>query len=106
MYLLEDAVGAAALAGAVKDVDDGRLSERLARLQQEQLQQVPHRLRVQGLVIVTEKTNILLRYLHQQWDKKNVTKKRDQEQVEAKGETSVPPHKVARTDSPDMAEDT
>lgn len=27
-------------------------------------------------VIVTEKTNILLRYLHQQWDKKASTKKR------------------------------
>ncbi|XP_038628383.1 DET1- and DDB1-associated protein 1 isoform X1 [Tachyglossus aculeatus] len=38
-------------------------------------------------IIVTEKTNILLRYLHQQWDKKNAAKKRDQEQVdvEAKG---------------------
>uniref|UniRef100_A0A663E5J3 DET1- and DDB1-associated protein 1 n=1 Tax=Aquila chrysaetos chrysaetos TaxID=223781 RepID=A0A663E5J3_AQUCH len=33
-------------------------------------------------IIVTEKTNILLRYLHQQWDKKNAAKKRDQEQVE------------------------
>lgn len=28
-------------------------------------------------VIVTEKTNILLRFLHQQWDKKNQHKKRD-----------------------------
>ncbi|RWS10659.1 hypothetical protein B4U79_12794, partial [Dinothrombium tinctorium] len=29
-------------------------------------------------IITTEKTNILLRYLHQQWDKKkNVNKKRD-----------------------------
>jgi len=27
-------------------------------------------------VIVTEKTNILLRYLHQQWDKKSAGKKR------------------------------
>nr|XP_042118867.1 DET1- and DDB1-associated protein 1 isoform X2 [Peromyscus maniculatus bairdii] len=84
----------------------GRLSERLAGLQQEQLQQVPRGLRVQGLVIVTEKTNILLRYLHQQWDKKNAAKKRDQEQVEAEGESSAPPRKVARTDSPDMPEDT
>ncbi|XP_034375969.1 DET1- and DDB1-associated protein 1 isoform X1 [Arvicanthis niloticus] len=57
-------------------------------------------------IIVTEKTNILLRYLHQQWDKKNAAKKRDQEQVEAEGETSAPPRKVARTDSPDMPEDT
>ncbi|CAK6975332.1 DET1- and DDB1-associated protein 1 isoform X2 [Scomber scombrus] len=31
-------------------------------------------------IIVTEKTNILLRYLHQQWDKKNAAKKREQEQ--------------------------
>ncbi|XP_021106781.1 DET1- and DDB1-associated protein 1 isoform X1 [Heterocephalus glaber] len=57
-------------------------------------------------IIVTEKTNILLRYLHQQWDKKNAAKKRDQEQVELEGESSAPPRKVARTDSPDMHEDT
>ena len=57
-------------------------------------------------IIVTEKTNILLRYLHQQWDKKNAAKKRDQEQVELAGESSAPPRKVARTDSPDMHEDT
>ncbi|XP_038184734.1 DET1- and DDB1-associated protein 1 isoform X2 [Arvicola amphibius] len=57
-------------------------------------------------IIVTEKTNILLRYLHQQWDRKNAAKKRDQEQVEAEGESSAPPRKVARTDSPDMPEDT
>lgn len=30
-------------------------------------------------VIVTEKKNILLRYLHQQWDKKNAPKKREHE---------------------------
>ncbi|KAM8925111.1 DET1- and DDB1-associated protein 1 isoform 2-T2 [Lycaon pictus] len=36
-------------------------------------------------IIVTEKTNILLRYLHQQWDKKNAAKKRDQEQVDLEG---------------------
>ncbi|XP_054566383.1 DET1- and DDB1-associated protein 1-like [Eptesicus fuscus] len=57
-------------------------------------------------IIVTEKTNILLRYLHQQWDKKNAAKKRDQEQVDLKGESSAPPCKVTRTDSPDMHEDT
>ncbi|EGV99276.1 DET1- and DDB1-associated protein 1 [Cricetulus griseus] len=57
-------------------------------------------------IIVTEKTNILLRYLHQQWDKKNAAKKRDQEQVDAEGERSAPPRKVAWTDSPDMPEDT
>uniref|UniRef100_U5EMX0 DET1- and DDB1-associated protein 1 n=1 Tax=Corethrella appendiculata TaxID=1370023 RepID=U5EMX0_9DIPT len=28
-------------------------------------------------IIVTEKKNILLRYLHQQWDKKNAPKKRE-----------------------------
>ncbi|XP_009637781.2 DET1- and DDB1-associated protein 1 [Egretta garzetta] len=39
-------------------------------------------------IIVTEKTNILLRYLHQQWDKKNAAKKRDQEQVEIEGPRS------------------
>ncbi|OBS58387.1 hypothetical protein A6R68_10516, partial [Neotoma lepida] len=30
----------------------------------------------------------------------------NQEQVEAEGESSAPPRKVARTDSPDMPEDT
>ncbi|KAM9323660.1 DET1- and DDB1-associated protein 1-like [Pholidichthys leucotaenia] len=48
-------------------------------------------------IIVTEKTNILLRYLHQQWDKKNVAKKREQEPSEE--ENTAPPRKVARTDS-------
>ncbi|KAM7161063.1 DET1- and DDB1-associated protein 1 [Macrochelys suwanniensis] len=57
-------------------------------------------------IIVTEKTNILLHYLHQQWDKKNAAKKRDQEQVEIEGENSAPPPKIARTDSQDMNEDT
>ncbi|KAL2089741.1 hypothetical protein ACEWY4_014429 [Coilia grayii] len=54
-------------------------------------------------IIVTEKTNILLRYLHQQWDKKNAAKKREQEQ----GETGSPPppRKIARTDSQEMNED-
>lgn len=36
----------------------------------------------------------------------NAAKKRDQEQVELEGESSAPPRKVARTDSPDMHEDT
>uniref|UniRef100_A0A8C5L8J7 DET1 and DDB1 associated 1 n=1 Tax=Jaculus jaculus TaxID=51337 RepID=A0A8C5L8J7_JACJA len=36
----------------------------------------------------------------------NAAKKRDQEQVEVEGESSAPPRKVARTDSPDMPEDT
>ncbi|TKS74310.1 DET1- and DDB1-associated protein 1 [Collichthys lucidus] len=54
-------------------------------------------------VIVTEKTNILLRYLHQQWDKKNAAKKREQEQGE--GDSPAPPRKIARTDSQEMNED-
>ncbi|KOB76618.1 DET1-and DDB1-associated protein 1, partial [Operophtera brumata] len=38
-------------------------------------------------IIVTEKTNILLRYLHQQWEKKNNSpKKRDQSHLELNGE--------------------
>ncbi|XP_067317867.1 DET1- and DDB1-associated protein 1-like [Anolis sagrei] len=57
-------------------------------------------------IIVTEKTNILLRYLHQQWDKKNAAKKRDPEEVEIEGENSAPLRKIARTDSQDMNEDT
>ncbi|KAA8587708.1 DET1- and DDB1-associated protein 1 [Etheostoma spectabile] len=55
-------------------------------------------------IIVTEKTNILLRYLHQQWDKKNSAKKREQEQVEG-GENTAPPRKIARTDSRERNED-
>ncbi|CAH4029078.1 DET1- and DDB1-associated protein 1 [Pieris rapae] len=40
-------------------------------------------------IIVTEKTNILLRYLHQQWEKKNNNtspKKRDLSSVEQNGD--------------------
>ncbi|PWA21193.1 hypothetical protein CCH79_00009400, partial [Gambusia affinis] len=54
-------------------------------------------------IIVTEKTNILLRYLHQQWDKKNAAKKREQEQGE--GDSPAPPRKIARTDSQEMNDD-
>ncbi|XP_040911275.1 DET1- and DDB1-associated protein 1-like isoform X2 [Toxotes jaculatrix] len=54
-------------------------------------------------IIVTEKTNILLRYLHQQWDKKNAAKKREQEHGE--GENTAPPRKIARTDSRELNED-
>ncbi|KAM4552882.1 DET1- and DDB1-associated protein 1-like [Odontesthes bonariensis] len=54
-------------------------------------------------IIVTEKTNILLRYLHQQWDKKNAAKKREQEQPE--WENTAPPRKIARTDSREPNED-
>ncbi|XP_062413738.1 DET1- and DDB1-associated protein 1-like isoform X1 [Pungitius pungitius] len=52
-------------------------------------------------IIVTEKTNILLRYLHQQWDKKNSAKKREQGEVES----TAPPRKIARTDSRELNED-
>ncbi|XP_046883408.1 DET1- and DDB1-associated protein 1-like [Hypomesus transpacificus] len=48
-------------------------------------------------IIVTEKTNILLRYLHQQWDKKNAAKKREQEASEVEN-MAAPPRKMARTD--------
>ncbi|XP_032420627.1 DET1- and DDB1-associated protein 1-like isoform X4 [Xiphophorus hellerii] len=54
-------------------------------------------------IIVTEKTNILLRYLHQQWDKKNSGKKREQEQTEE--DSMAPPRKMARTDSEEPTED-
>uniref|UniRef100_A0A2K5MD91 DET1- and DDB1-associated protein 1 n=1 Tax=Cercocebus atys TaxID=9531 RepID=A0A2K5MD91_CERAT len=54
-----------------------------------------------------KKTNILLRYLPSLSPvPQNAAKKRDQEQVELEGESSAPPRKVARTDSPDMHEDT
>lgn len=55
-------------------------------------------------IIVTEKTNILLRYLHQQWDKKNAAKKREQDPP-AEGENTAPPRKMARTDSRELGED-
>ncbi|XP_042272019.1 DET1- and DDB1-associated protein 1 isoform X1 [Thunnus maccoyii] len=42
-------------------------------------------------IIVTEKTNILLRYLHQQWDKKNAAKKREQEQAQVRDSCTVRP---------------
>ncbi|XP_008331896.1 DET1- and DDB1-associated protein 1-like [Cynoglossus semilaevis] len=54
-------------------------------------------------IIVTEKTNILLRYLHQQWDKKNTAKKREQEHTE--DDNMAPPRKIARSDSRDQTED-
>ncbi|XP_055147428.1 DET1- and DDB1-associated protein 1-like [Symphalangus syndactylus] len=56
-------------------------------------------------IIVTEKTNILLRYLHQQWTKRTLPR-RDQEQVELEGATSAPLRKVALTHSPERHEDT
>ncbi|XP_033634903.1 DET1- and DDB1-associated protein 1-like [Asterias rubens] len=49
-------------------------------------------------VITTEKTNILLRYLHQQWDKKNNQKKRDTSSANMESDTS-PARKIPRLDS-------
>ncbi|KAH9524494.1 DET1- and DDB1-associated protein 1 [Bulinus truncatus] len=59
-------------------------------------------------VITTEKTNILLRYLHQQWDKKHVSqtgsKKRDSQRANlselSEGSSSS---KVARVNSTDSS---
>ncbi|XP_002732940.1 DET1- and DDB1-associated protein 1-like [Saccoglossus kowalevskii] len=48
-------------------------------------------------VITTEKTNILLRYLHQQWDKKNLHKKRDTTNANLDAETATP-RKMQRLD--------
>ncbi|KAG1672867.1 DET1- and DDB1-associated protein 1 [Nymphon striatum] len=42
-----------------------------------------------GQIITTESTNILLRYLHQQWDKKNSQKKRDQTRANLTEEDST-----------------
>ncbi|XP_047526322.1 DET1- and DDB1-associated protein 1 [Pieris napi] len=53
-------------------------------------------------IIVTEKTNILLRYLHQQWEKKNNNtspKKRDLSSVEQNGDERNP-RKRPRLNSP------
>ncbi|KAL6039923.1 hypothetical protein STEG23_004340 [Scotinomys teguina] len=116
------AAAAAAAAGAAEDADDDFLKglpvynkSNFSRFHADSVCKasnrrpsvyLPTREYPSEQIIVTEKTNILLRYLHQQWDKKNAAKKRDQEQVEAEGESSAPPRKVARTDSPDMPEDT
>ncbi|XP_073998965.1 DET1- and DDB1-associated protein 1 isoform X2 [Rhodnius prolixus] len=48
-------------------------------------------------VIVTERTNILLRYLHQQWDKKHLNKKRELSESEEDDETNL--NKKVRRDS-------
>ncbi|XP_069137910.1 DET1- and DDB1-associated protein 1-like isoform X1 [Argopecten irradians] len=54
-------------------------------------------------VITTEKTNILLRYLHQQWDKKNVSKKRDSSKasLDSSESTNSPSTKMPRLNSQD-----
>ncbi|XP_013392759.1 DET1- and DDB1-associated protein 1 [Lingula anatina] len=52
-------------------------------------------------VITTEKTNILLRYLHQQWDKKNTSKKRDYQRAELGASEASPSNKMARRESGD-----
>ncbi|KAB0346693.1 hypothetical protein FD754_011550 [Muntiacus muntjak] len=52
-------------------------------------------------IIVTEKTNILLRYLQQQRDKKNPAKKKDQEQVNLEAESWASPCKIPRIYSQD-----
>ncbi|XP_037510583.1 DET1- and DDB1-associated protein 1 isoform X2 [Rhipicephalus sanguineus] len=50
-------------------------------------------------VITTEKTNILLRYLHQQWDKKSSSKKRDAGRSGLPLDDETPSRKRARTDT-------
>ncbi|XP_067665239.1 DET1- and DDB1-associated protein 1-like [Haliotis asinina] len=47
-------------------------------------------------VITTEKTNILLRYLHQQWDKKNASKKRDSTRASLETPEGNSPSKMPR----------
>ncbi|GJQ66270.1 hypothetical protein Trydic_g4320 [Trypoxylus dichotomus] len=48
-------------------------------------------------VIVTEKTSILLRYLHQHWEKKNTQKKREHSSTD-NGEDQCQSRKRPRTD--------
>ncbi|XP_072037850.1 DET1- and DDB1-associated protein 1-like [Amphiura filiformis] len=50
-------------------------------------------------VITTEKTNILLRYLHQQWDKKNLHKKRDTNSASLDVESASPARKMPRLEA-------
>ena len=49
-------------------------------------------------VIVTEKTNILLRYLHQQWDKKAAHAANAQRKREAEGKTIPKSHSNDKTE--------
>ncbi|XP_052239313.1 DET1- and DDB1-associated protein 1-like [Dreissena polymorpha] len=51
-------------------------------------------------VITTEKTNILLRYLHQQWDRKNCTK-RDSAKANLEASEGPCPVKMARLSQED-----
>ncbi|KAI4532975.1 hypothetical protein MG293_015994 [Ovis ammon polii] len=53
------------------------------------------------LIILTEKTNILLRYLQQQRDKKNAAEKKDQQQVNLEAESWASPCKIPRIYSQD-----
>ncbi|XP_040100140.1 DET1- and DDB1-associated protein 1-like [Oryx dammah] len=52
-------------------------------------------------IILTEKTNILLRYLQQQRDKKNAAEKKDQEQENLEAESWASPCKIPRIYSQD-----
>ncbi|KAL8565284.1 DET1- and DDB1-associated protein 1 [Nucella lapillus] len=53
-------------------------------------------------VITTEKTNILLRFLHQQWDKKKTSKKRECERADLEEEAErTSSSKVPRLDTGD-----
>ncbi|XP_061172020.1 DET1- and DDB1-associated protein 1-like, partial [Saccostrea echinata] len=54
-------------------------------------------------VITTEKTNILLRYLHQQWDKKNQNKKRDYSRSSLDSTESSSSSKMPRLNSDDIS---
>lgn len=107
---------------ATEETEDGRFFERAACLQQNHFLSVSRGLRcktsnrrpsvylptreyLSEQIIVTEKANILLCYLHQQWIKRTLPI-RDQEQGELEGESSAPLRKVARIDSSNMQEDT
>ncbi|XP_052697732.1 DET1- and DDB1-associated protein 1-like [Crassostrea angulata] len=54
-------------------------------------------------VITTEKTNILLRYLHQQWDKKNQNKKRDFSRASLDSAESSSSSKMPRLNTDDVS---
>lgn len=51
-------------------------------------------------VITTEKTNILLRYLHQQWDRKN-SSKRDSTRASLESSEGTSPQKMPRLSQED-----